>query len=97
MDKVKRILALAAVVFAVVTVVSLFGKGGKKKGPAVVAGGTFVCLIIKLIAAINKLSEAISNVTKGVFLTAAEIITGAVLKAGALNREKKAAVFRVKE
>jgi uncharacterized membrane protein YqjE len=90
MVRLKRLLAVLAFVFAIITVVSLCHRK-KEKSPAAVFGGTCVCLIIKLIAAINRLAESINSVSKSVYITAAEIIASALLHAGAKGKPMKKA------
>lgn len=90
MVKLKRLLALLAFVFAILTGL-LLCRRKKEKSPAAVFGGTCVCLIIKLITAINRLSESINKISKSVCLTAANIIASAFLQARADGKSAKEA------
>jgi hypothetical protein len=82
MMKIKKIAALLAVVLTAFAVVSLLSGMKKEKSPAVIAGGTCVCLIIKMISAVNKLADALSGFTRSIFITATEIVAGSLLRAG---------------
>ncbi len=81
MTKIKKIVVPLMVAMAAAAV-SLLLRAKKEKSPAPVAGGTFICLIFKLITAVNRLSEALNNFSRGIFIAATEIVTGALIRTG---------------
>lgn len=82
MTKIKKIVVPLMVAMAAAAAVSLLLRAKKEKSPAPVAGGTFICLIFKLISAVNRLSEALNNFSRGIFIAATEIVTGALIRTG---------------